>query len=646
MRPLTAFLGALLALGPSWAQAPSIPPPQARLVVVSPTGDDRASGTAERPVATLGAALAKVRQAGQGGRGATIHLLPGTYRLPATLELGPEDSGSALAPLVIEGDAKGEVRLTGSRAVELSPLAAADYPARVPTVARGRLWAASLPVETWPDLPGLVATGFGRNLVPHGVELLFRREIMTIAGWPDEGYTTILSGPVQGASNRFRIAASGRLVAWKQEPDLWVYGFWNQDWRDSYEHVQALDPVTGLVQVTEPGPIGKIVPGQRVRVINALSELDRPSEWYLDRSARRLYFYPPALPRPGEVELTLLPVLIRARGARYVIFRGLTFDGTRTTSLSLQNVEGITVARCRFENIGGGAVDLVGTDSRIENCEVRATGEGGLYLTGGNRATLTPGNLVAFRNHIVGVNRWGRCYRPGIQLSGVGNTAELNRIENLAHDAILFWGNDHRIVCNNIFRVCLETGDAGAIVSGRDWSARGTQIEGNLIADVGGGLPQATAGIYLDDQLSGIVVRNNLIQRVRIGVLLGGGRQNLIQGNWFDQCKLPIFMDGRGLTWQKDWVTDSGSPLHRRLAEVPFQGDAFRKYAGLAQVLSDHPGAPIGNQITSNWSTGIFEMDILPEAKPWVLETDNRGQGNLPKGFPSQCDTQARGLRP
>jgi hypothetical protein len=225
----------------------------------------------------------------------------------------------------------------------------------------------------------------------------------------------------------------------------------------------------------------------------------------------------------------------------------------------------------------------------------------------------------------------------------VGNRAEGNQIEDLAHVAILFYGNDHHIACNRILRVCQETGDAGAIYSGQDWTARGTVIEANRVADVGASplLPKPVAAIYLDDQLSGTVVRNNLLQRVAIGVLVGGGRDNLIQGNGFDQCRTTVFLDGRGLTWQKGWLTDAGSPLLRKMGAVPFQGPAYRKYPGLAQVLTDRPGTPLGNRITGNRSVGPFVMDILPEAAAWFIATDNRGDAELPAAFPGGCGSMA-----
>jgi hypothetical protein len=612
--------------------------PPVVMVVVSPAGNDRAEGTLAAPLATLSAAVSRVRASRKGGPGAIIHLLPGTYRLPATQELGVEDSGTTEAPLIIEGDPKGEVRLTGTRVVAgLAPLAPSACPPRLPPAARGRIWAASLPAAAWPDLPGLVATGFGRSLVPHGVELMFKRKIMSLAGWPDGGYSQALPATESGPAPAFRMAEQGRFAGWQQEPDLWVYGFWNQDWRDSYEHVQKLDTDTALIHLDQPGPIGKILPGQRVRVLNALSELDQPGEWYLDRTTRMLYFWPPATPGPEDTELMLLPVLIRGKGIRNLILRGLTFDGTRTTALSLQGVEGVTVQSCRFENLGSGAVDLVGKNSRIEGCEVRDAGEGGLYLTGGDRQTLTPGNLVAHANHITRVNRWGRCYRPAIQLNGVGNVAELNFLEDLSQAAILFYGNDHQISCNRIERVCKEAGDAGAIYSGQDWSARGNVVEGNQVSDVGGSLPKPVAGIYLDDQLCGTVVRNNLIQRVPIGILVGGGRDNLVQGNWFNRCQTSVFMDGRGLTWQKPWLADPNSPISRNLKGVPYQGKAYGKYPGLARVLEDRPGAPLGNRLEGNRAVGALRLEILPEAKVWVVEADNQGEVALPSGFPFGC---------
>jgi len=128
-------------------------------------------------------------------------------------------------------------------------------------------------------------------------------------------------------------------------------------------------------------------------------------------------------------------------------------------------------------------------------------GEGGVVLSGGDRQTLTPANLYVERSTIRRFERVSRTYRPAILLNGVGNRAVGNKISDSPHTAILFTGNDHLISQNEIFDVCKETGDAGAIYTGRDWSARGTVISDNHIHDIAPNVAMGgTIGVYLEDQ--------------------------------------------------------------------------------------------------------------------------------------------------
>lgn len=636
---------ALLLLPGGWgvlSGAAGTLPPVPTVFQVAPGGDDRAAGTAEAPLATLSAALARTRRRGVQAGGTIIRLAGGTYRLGATIELEAADSGLPEAPLVLEGPSDGTARLTGAQVVTgLTRLTAAAYPDRVPTAARGHLWAARLDPGAWPDLPGLVATGFGRSLVPHGVECLFRGKVLPLAAWPNQGYATVARTVPGGAGPAFAVAEGARVSAWGREPDLWAHGYWNQDWRDSYEQVVSIKAREATLQLGPPGPIGGVTAGQRFRVLNALSELDQPGEWYLDRATRILYLWPPADPKEGDVELTVLPVILRMRDTRFAVVRNLTFDGARTTGVSLQGVQSVQVVRCRMVNMGGAGLDLLGRDSRVEACDIRGTGEGGIYLTGGDRQSLEPGGLVARGNRITDFNRWGRCYRPAIQLNGVGNAAESNDIREGSHAGILFYGNDHRVSCNTLSRLCLETGDAGAIYGGQDWTAQGCLIEGNCIADVWSTRAKPVVGIYLDDQLSGTTVRGNLLQRVQVGILVGGGRDTQLQGNWFEGCGTAISFDGRGLTWQKDWISNPSSPIRKNLAAVPYRGSAYRKYPGAASVLTDRPGAPIGTRAVGNRSVGAFVLELRPEAQPWITLKDNRDGGRVPAGFPGDCSSKA-----
>jgi hypothetical protein len=80
--------------------------------------------------------------------------------------------------------------------------------------------------------------------------------------------------------------------------------------------------------------------------------------------------------------------------------------------------------------------------------------------------------------------------------------------------AVQFAGNDHVIEFNDVHHVCLESNDAGAVYSGRDWTWRGTVIRFNKFWEITGFEDRGCVGVYLDDMLCGTHVHGNLFWRV------------------------------------------------------------------------------------------------------------------------------------
>ena len=135
-----------------------------------------------------------------------------------------------------------------------------------------------------------------------------------------------------------------------------------------------------------------------------------------------------------------------------------------------------------FENINTGANG--GSDNTIESCDIKRTGQGGVYLGGGDRFTLTPGNNCVKNCDFEDFSVTKRSYSPAVAIVGCGNTVYRNKMYNAPHMAISYDGNDHTIFGNEIFNVCAETSDVGAIYSVRTWSYRGVEIKNNYIHDL------------------------------------------------------------------------------------------------------------------------------------------------------------------
>ena len=127
-------------------------------------------------------------------------------------------------------------------------------------------------------------------------------------------------------------------------------------------------------------------------------------------------------------------------------------------------------------------------------------------------------------------------YNPAVQMSGVGNRVTHNLIHDAPHMAIGSGGQNHRIEYNEIYHVCTESNDAGAMYAGRNWTMRGTEIRFNYLHDIQGFEGKGCVGVYLDDQYSGTLVYGNLFHKVTRAAMIGGGRDCTIENNIFVDC--------------------------------------------------------------------------------------------------------------
>ena len=218
-------------------------------------------------------------------------------------------------------------------------------------------------------------------------------------------------------------------------------------------------------------------------------------------------------------------------GASYISFCGFTFENSRSAVFDgVTGDEGnILIENCIFRDLGGYAVYLEGYSVIVKDCEMYNLGSGCVKLVGGNlEGVLASGSTV--ENCLI--HDWSQTYivyNPAIRLDGYGFTVSHNEIFNSPHEAIGFDCGGSVIEYNYIYDVCTETGDAGAVYSGRrgDWSAN--IIRYNLIVGVWSSEPCA---IYLDDCLSGQIIYGSITVNAD-SLWIGGGKKHRIFNNIF-----------------------------------------------------------------------------------------------------------------
>jgi len=626
MKPPTLLSLALLAL---LLAAPVTAAPLA--LYVSPQGHDSAQGGKATPLATFAGARDRLRALKRAGKvpkeGATVWIRGGTYFQSETFTLSAADD-VAPAPVTYAAYGGEAVRLTGGRGV--TGWKAVTDPAilgRLDPAARGHVLQADLKALGITDYGKMTPRGFGSPVTPAGLELFFRDVPMTLARWPNVGQWAHVAGAAadQGADH---FSYDGdRPARWARAEDAWVYGYWKFDWADRYAPITGVDAAHHQIQMAPAADLVSPTAGHRWYALNLLEELDTPGEWYLDRKAGRLYFWPPSDIKAGRPTVSLTRDLLHLDGVSHVTLRGLTLEACRGDAVTIRNGSHDLIEGCTLRNIGDrGATIAASTDSGVRGGEITGTGEGGATIDGGDRKTLVPGRNFVENCRIHDYSRWARTYRPGVGIDGVGNRISHDLIYDAPHNAILLSGNDHLIEYNEIHHVCRETGDSGAFYMGRDWTMRGDIVRFNYFHDLTNetsvkGEFHDVMGVYLDDTAAGAVVFGNVFVRAGHAIEIGGGRDIAVENNVFVDCHPAVSLDARGLNWAAKSLAPGGDwGMEKRLAAVPYQGPLYSaRYPHLAGILKDDPATPkydvIENNVASrcpDWLQIQDKADSLP----------------------------------
>jgi len=645
---------------------------------VSPSGSDADPGSRARPFATVERARDAVRALkGEGDLpkgGLTVWLRGGDYLRTNAFELTVADSGSPDVPITWRAYGDERVRLLGGRvARDFRRVEDPEVLARLDPAVREHVVRIDLRALGLTDCGAMKSRGFGRPTAPAYRELFFNGKPMTLARWPNEGeWTTIAGFPEDagkgddhggklGELTRGFLYAGDRPRRWRDTGDVWVHGYWAYDWANSYERVASLDSERRLIQTAPPYGLYGFRTGQRFYFLNVLEELDQPGEWFLDRDTGILYFWPPTPIENGEVLVSDLDEpLVRLTDVSHVVLRGLVLEATRGNAVEISGGASDRVVGCRLRDIGDWGVTVTGgTNHGVLSCDVMDTGDGGVSMTGGDRQTLEPGGHFTENCHFARQGRWSKCYVPAVLMTGVGLRASRNLIHDHPHCAVLFSGNDHLIEFNDIHHIALETGDVGAIYTGRDYTFRGNRIRHNYIHETGG-VGMGSMGVYMDDCVSGTEVFGNVFYRVHWAMFIGGGRDHQVENNVFVACDPAVRADGRGLDGSDVWRNMVDRTMRDRLGRVPV--DRYRDRYPALKTLDAYYGPPDGpaidgdafkgvppenNRITRNVCFGKW-LDVTWHADPAMFEvrdnyvtTDDSRIGGPADDFALPADSPA-----
>ncbi len=595
---------------------------------VAPYGSDENDGSIEHPFATVQRAAQAVRKMDKSVRShIAVCLMAGEY-ITDGIFLTEEDSGTENCPVIYRAYGDGEVILNGGVSLNTADFEPVSGEARerIPEEARDHVYQVDLKrygltKEDWGHVCPIgkynTAEKYDSHVPGTNCELFCNGSRMTLARYPNGEFNKldavsyigdVFEFPEQnyyfewkqrrnheGGAYQMDKKTTARLQNWKSYEGVWAYGYFYHDWADSSTPVKGFDLEhrTFFPEYVSRHGAKK---GANYYFYNVLDELDAPGEWYLDRESGMLYLYPPVeLWQNPSIEMTITRnSIIKGENLNHVMFEDMTVKGTRSDAIVINGSDNV-VRRMRIYGVLGNAVMIEGYRNLVTECDISHMGKGGIWLTGGVRETLTPGENRADNNLI---HDWGEVYltyHGAVHLYGVGNACSHNEMYNAPHTAIFYYGNDHVVEYNYLHEVVLRSSDAGAIYSGQDWAGYGCVVRYNVLENVGGEGFRPD-GIYFDDMLSGQTAYGNLlINVVKFGFQMGGGRDLKVFNNIIVNSIRGISYDDRGRDgllhggWAVSGVQDwEKSNMWVNLRKVPYQSELWAsRYPLLAKISHD-----------------------------------------------------------
>jgi hypothetical protein len=596
----------------------------AQTIAVSPDGLIR----------TLAAARDAARAQRRAGKKSaiTIRISDGTYFLPETLVLTPEDSDTTW---------------------EAAPGAR-------PLISGGRV------IAGWKKGQGVRWTADATGPEFHQLFISGRRAQR--ARTPNFGFLRIDGPSPQDKPLQLHYRGNDIKSEWAERGDIEVIAMFA--WADIRMPIVKVDEAAHIATLTlDPRPSNKEVDA-RYFIENAPDALDSAGEWYLDRQTHTVTYWPLAGENMAgeQVIAPALGTLIRFEGrpeagelVRNVIFRGIQFahadwmmpeKGYVDSQAAIPAgaaIEGTGVVDCKFERCtvahSGGYGIAFGRGSKrnqVVACELFDLGGGGVKV--GEAKQQADERLQNYENVIADnhIHDLGLVYAPAVgvwALQSGRNQIVHNHIHDLFYTAISVgwtWGYGENqskgnvIEYNHLHDIGKEMlSDLGGIYT--LGVQPGTRIRNNLIHDIAS-FTYGGWGVYPDEGSSEMLIENNIVYHCKsAGFHQHYGRENIVRNNiwafnrenelmrtrvephvsFIFERNIVYFNQGRllGSNWNGDQYTMRGNVyFDTRSKDIRFAGKSFEEW----QAAGKDEGSMIADPLFVNASN--FDFRLQPKS--------------------------------
>lgn len=625
---------------------------------VSPAGNDKSNGTAAAPIATLSKAkllIKKFKAANPNYEGDIIvHIGAGNYELQSGFQIDEAISGSKQTPIIWRGVNKDKVIISGGKKIKSSAFKKVNDPAilmRVGKSAAAALYQVSLKQLRIFNYGKHQSYGHGQPVVPAPIELFFNNEPLTLAHYPNSGSIKIGKVIDKGSvprigdtSNRGALFeyTDTRHAKWTGQKDIWLQGTFNYGFADDNINIEKIDTLKKQIKLVTPHlyGLGNGKDFQAYTAYNILEELDSPGEWWLDTKTGILYLWPPSTLATASINVSILETpIVSVINQTYTTLEGLTIEAGRGMGIYMEGGHHNTIVGCTIRNVGTSGIFMgqgaeakkgpmsidnfeghpvsgiigslqnylykntswnrnAGYDQQILSCDVYNTGSGGIYLSGGDKRTLTKANNLVENCKVHDFNRRNKFIWSGISVDGCGNKIRHCEIYNSDWQGIFVHGNEHVFEYNNIHHVTLNSDDTSPWYIGRDPSDRGNVVRYNYFHHIGNP-NRMNMGIYCDDSSADVFVFGNVFYKMETkhGILFTNSGWDLTMKNniIIEPTDATAQISAHYYTWaagsEKSMFGENGLIRNRLTKSVSYTTEPYAsKYPGLLEYLDTIPG--------------------------------------------------------
>ncbi len=256
--------------------------------------------------------------------------------------------------------------------------------------------------------------------------------------------------------------------------------------------------------------------------------LDQYGEWYFDSSTHRLQMvFTPAGPGAHSIQVPVVDTLVNLGSLSYISFDQLAFEGAGLSAIYNRGGSGISITRCRFENMGAKAIHFWDTDHvLVENVSIRNVLSNAIQVRSGKKDDVTIRNCqITNTGMFLGMGSFfdDRDYKAIVVTAGKKILIENNHIDSVGLTGIQFQGSDVLVQHNVVNHFCCNLDDGAGIYTYLDASREqpgalfiNRNIRENIIlngigAGAGASGTNRAEGIYCDNGSMNIDITGNTI---------------------------------------------------------------------------------------------------------------------------------------